>query len=220
LQQQSATLSTTSTATASTDGITMAVTPMSSRTYNNSSASNVRSTTPRRKTPLNAEPSANSDADSELSYTGVDGLMHVMPRWIPVFDQVSGRRYTNQERINMANDFYGRKAALKQRDKPREEQYRTRQFAANERRNQGQAINHPVTNRRIQRRAHYVDLDVDSDNPTDRYETYDYNVEHQDLTESFERNPSLNTSSFYMNSYIYTLTPNMILLIPELLIPL
>jgi len=140
MTQPTTTSSATSTTTTVSDGMTMAVTPMPSRAYNKSSSAIARNTTPRRKVPLNADQNANSDADSEISYTGVDGRVHIMPRWIPLFDQASGRRYSNQERVNMANEFYGRKAALKQRDKPRNEQYRTRQITANERCNPGESL--------------------------------------------------------------------------------
>ena len=96
--------------TPTSDGVTMAVTPMTTRAYNKTSDSTSRQPTPRKKILLNVEQHNISDADSEFSYTGVDGRKHIMPRWIPIFDQSSGRRYSQKERVDMANDYYWKKS--------------------------------------------------------------------------------------------------------------
>ncbi len=66
---------------------------------------------------------------------------------------------------------------------------------------------------RQQRRAHYVDMDNDSDHPTDHYDYFD--IDSVNITDlPSDRNSSLNTSSFYLNYFINTVTTSAIIFDP------
>ena len=128
-----------------------------------------RPRTPRRKIPLNAE---SNESETNFSYTGNDGRQHIMPNFIPTYNQESGRKYSKQERIKLANDHFAKRSpTTTQAQDFNQRQLRPLPL-------QGYIPNHQPPNRRYhqgryQRRAHYVDLDIDSDNPTDRFEYYD-----------------------------------------------
>jgi hypothetical protein len=122
-----------------------------------------RSRTPRRKTPLNAE---TNESETNFRYTGNNGRQHIMPNFIPTYDPETGRKLTKQDPVKIANEHFAKRSSLTA----------TRQTGIQ--RNlrplplTGYQGYQPPMRRyhqgRYQRRAHYVDLDLDSDNPTDR----------------------------------------------------
>ena len=159
-----------------------------------------RSKTPRRKTPLNAE---TSDNDYNFSYTGNDGRQHIMPNFIPTHDPDNGRRLSKAERIKLANDHFAKRSPPTVQGSNQMQFRQSRPYQL--RGYQNQQFQPPMQRYhqgRYQRRAHYVDLDVDSDNPTDRYEYFD--IDSVDLTDPRGRNTNLNTSSFYLHAFLNT----------------
>jgi hypothetical protein len=158
-----------------------------------------RSKTPRRKTPLNAE---TSDNDYNFSYTGNDGRQHIMPNFIlptiqtmdVVYLKLSASNLPMTISPNAVRQLY--KALIKCN------------FVSlvltnyvdikiNNSNHRCNVITKVATNAALT-----VDLDVDSDNPTDRYEYFD--IDSVDLTDPRGRNTNLNTSSFYLHAFLNT----------------
>ena len=101
-----------------------------------------------------------------------------MPNFIPTYDPETGRKLFKQDRVKMANEHFAKRSSpttISQTGNPRN----LRPLPLT-----GYQGYQPPMRRyhqgRYQRRAHYVDLDIDSDNPTDRYEYYD--IDLVDLT--------------------------------------
>ncbi len=169
-----------------------------------------RARTPRRKTPLNAE---QQESENEFNYTGNDGRTHIMPTFIPIYDPENGRKLSKSERIKQANKHYAKRAEVMQQQRYQPQQREYNRSLPMQSYNSRQPPQRRIFQGRHQRRAHYVDMDNDSDYPTDRYDYFD--IDSVDLTDlPSDRNSSLNTSSFYLNYYINTVSTSAIIFDP------
>ena len=186
----------------------MASSNTNSTTRNMNSDSRAR--TPRRKTPLNAE---QQESENEFNYTGNDGRTHIMPTFIPIYDPENGRKLSKPERIKLANKHYAKRAEVLQQQRYQPQQREYIRSLPSQGYNSRQPPQRRIFQGRHQRRAHYVDMDNDSDYPTDRYDYFD--IDSLDLSDSpSDRNSSLNTSSFYLNYFINTVSTSAIIFDP------
>jgi len=52
-----------------------------------------------------------TESETNFSYTGNDGRQHIMPNFIPTYDPESGRKYSKQDRIKMANEHFAKRVS-------------------------------------------------------------------------------------------------------------